>query len=329
MATSTGNLTCSNSGSHTVDGNDVSVSPSETGEDFFRISAMIAILTGVIAMAAALQSWKRRWLWLQDTSVGVILGIALGAIISYGSSGVLSEQIVLSPMIFYNVILPPIILEGGMGIDRHLFKRNFPVVALLALPGLAVGIFVSGAILYGLLEPSSLSFVESLTFMSVLAATDPVSVLATFQAVPIGPDLNEAIFGESALNDATGIIMFRLFKSFSAPGTIIDGATVGRAIGMIVAVFILATIVGILFGAIISAFIKYIDFGERGAVSQASVVLSLACQFFARDVNPNQSLHLTFFRQTPRFSFRNTLPYPAIIRSPSPAFLFGIMSHQI
>lgn len=173
-----------------------------------------------------------------------------------------------------------LVFEGGLHIDRHLFKRNFPLIGLMALPGIAVGIFASAGILYGILGPGQLSFLDSLTFMSVLGATDPVSVLSTFQAVPIQPDLNEVIFGESALNDATGIIMFRLMKSFSAPGTIIDGKTIGLAIAQVLLVFILALLVGVVFGIFICLLLKFLGFSERGVVYETSVVLGVAYASF-------------------------------------------------
>ncbi|KAI9024218.1 Sodium/hydrogen exchanger family-domain-containing protein [Hyaloraphidium curvatum] len=253
--------------------------PTYDPERFYQLSAFLAISVAVISMALALQTWKRNWLFLQDTSIAVIIGIIFGLIIVFANQS-LEQALVLSPYLFFNVILPPIIFEGGLSIDRHLFKKNFPAIFLLALPGIAVGIFASAGILYGLLGPGRISFLDALTFGSVLGATDPVSVLATFQAIPIDPDLNEVIFGESALNDATGIIMFRLMKSFSEPGAVIDGTTIGIAIGQVILAFILAIIVGVIFGIVTCLFLKFADFESRGAVHETVVVLGLAYASF-------------------------------------------------
>jgi NhaP-type Na+/H+ or K+/H+ antiporter len=64
--------------------------------------------------------------------------------------------------------------------------------------------------LYSLLglEGLSLTIVECLLFGSTLSATDPVTILAIFNALHVDPKLYSVIFGESILNDAVAIVMF-------------------------------------------------------------------------------------------------------------------------
>lgn len=59
------------------------------------------------------------------------------------------------------------------------------------------------------LESLSLSFLQCLIFGSTLSATDPVTILAIFNTYKVDPQLYSVIFGESLLNDAVSIVMFK------------------------------------------------------------------------------------------------------------------------
>lgn len=51
-----------------------STGPSIEESDLFEVAGFLAVTVTILSMAVALQTWKRRWLFLQDTSVAVILG---------------------------------------------------------------------------------------------------------------------------------------------------------------------------------------------------------------------------------------------------------------
>lgn len=68
------------------------------------------------------------------------------------------------------------------------------------------------------LEGLSLTIVECLLFGSTLSATDPVTILAIFNALGVDPKLYSVIFGESILNDAVSIVMFELVVSLPSTG---------------------------------------------------------------------------------------------------------------
>lgn len=53
------------------------------------------------------------------------------------------------------------------------------------------------------------TFFELLTFGSLISATDPVTTLAVLQVKRVDPQLFYLVFGESALNDAVGLVLFQ------------------------------------------------------------------------------------------------------------------------
>lgn len=60
----------------------------------------------------------------------------------------------------------------------------------------------------------TMSGVDAFFFGSLLSATDPVTVLAIFKELGVDPDLYANVFGESVLNDAVAIVLYRTVESF-------------------------------------------------------------------------------------------------------------------
>ena len=83
-------------------------------------------------------------------------------------------------------------------------------IALRAVPGVLAAIALGGAFAY-LLEPladAAVPFGVALLFASILAATDPVSVVARFKELGVPKRLSVVMEGESLLNDAVGVVAF-------------------------------------------------------------------------------------------------------------------------
>ena len=57
------------------------------------------------------------------------------------------------------------------------------------------------------------SWVQCLAFSSIIAATDPVAVLAIFKEVRADQTLYVLIFGESILTDAVSVILYKYTQS--------------------------------------------------------------------------------------------------------------------
>ena len=117
----------------------------------------------------------------------------------------LPVRLQLSKDLIFSVFLPPLVFEAAFNLQWREFRRELPVVGLLASVGvvLAAGIVAGG--MHALLGWDRGS---AILFGVLIAATDPVSVIALFKEVGIVGRLRMLLEAESLLNDATAAIAY-------------------------------------------------------------------------------------------------------------------------
>ncbi len=111
----------------------------------------------------------------------------------------------LTKDLIFSVFLPPLIFEAALCINWKEFKQDLPVVALLATLGVVIAAGVTAA---GMHYALSWDWGSALVFGALIAATDPVSVIATFKEAGVHGRLRLLIEAESLLNDGTAAVAF-------------------------------------------------------------------------------------------------------------------------
>lgn len=111
----------------------------------------------------------------------------------------------LSRDLIFSVFLPPLIFEAALFISWRELKRDFPVVALLATVGVLLASAVTATGMHYVL---SWDWGSAIVFGVLIAATDPVSVIATFKEAGVRGRLKLLIESESLLNDGTAAVAF-------------------------------------------------------------------------------------------------------------------------
>ncbi|KAJ1627203.1 Sodium/hydrogen exchanger family-domain-containing protein [Pavlovales sp. CCMP2436] len=155
--------------------------------------------------------------YLPEAGVAVLLGIAASAIFKMAHGGMMMADMRFDFEFFMIWLLPPIIFEAGYNMNRKAFFDNIFPTALFAFFGTVMSAFtVAGFMVYageaGISHP--IGGLAALTFGSLISATDPVTVLAVFQALGVKVDLFSMVFGESVMNDAVAIVLSRTMLSF-------------------------------------------------------------------------------------------------------------------
>ncbi|KAH1120591.1 hypothetical protein J1N35_003751 [Gossypium stocksii] len=92
------------------------------------------------------------------------------------------------------------------------FFSNFGAIVTFAILGTFIASVVTGVLVYlggRMYLMYGLPFVECLMFGALISATDPVTVLSIFQELGTDTNLYALVFGESVLNDAMAISLYR------------------------------------------------------------------------------------------------------------------------
>ena len=124
-------------------------------------------------------------------------------------------QVDLTPELILALFVPPLVFEAAFHLNVSLLRHNLPTILMLAVPGVLVTTFVVGGLVaWGL----ALSLPVALVFGALIAATDPVAVVAVFRTLGVPKRLAVLLEGESLLNDGTAIVIFNLVVAVALAG---------------------------------------------------------------------------------------------------------------
>jgi CPA1 family monovalent cation:H+ antiporter len=111
----------------------------------------------------------------------------------------------MAPDVIYNVLLPPLIFEAALQLDLRRFARDLGLTLTLALPGMALTAAIVAA---GMMSLLGWTLAAASLFGTLIAATDPVSVIALFREMRVSRRLTLLVESESLLNDGTAAVGF-------------------------------------------------------------------------------------------------------------------------
>ncbi|GAA5917341.1 hypothetical protein JCM6882_001086 [Rhodosporidiobolus microsporus] len=224
----------------------------------------------------------RRIRSVHETIVAMFAGMFVGALVRLSPGHVVQSMIAFRSTILLNVLLPPIILNSGYMLKQENFFRNFAVILSFAFAGTFISAVALGVIvyLYSLLglEGLSLTMVECLLFGSTLSATDPVTILAIFNAMHVDPKLYSIIFGESILNDAVAIVMFETLSQFH--GEKVHVLSFFHGVGIFLLTFFTSMALGVCFGLGCSLMLKHSELGRYTEIEACLVLLIAYTSYF-------------------------------------------------
>ena len=158
-------------------------------------------------------------------SVGLVLtGIVLSLFPFFA-------DVPLSKELIFNVFLPPLVFEAALQIHWKELRRELPVILMLA----TVGVCLSwGVTALGMRYLAGWEWIGALFFGALIAATDPVSVIATFKEAKIHGRLRLLVEAESLFNDGTAAVAFGVIVIAATGGTL-SVSVVAKTLGVSVA----------------------------------------------------------------------------------------------
>lgn len=211
----------------------------------------------------------------------LVLGGAILGFIPY------LKAISFDPNLILVVVLPPILYIGAYQISFREFKRNSREIFSLALGLVVVTTFVIG-ILFKWFFPQ-LPWALAFAFGALISPPDAITATTILKRFAIGPRLQTILEGESLINDAFALVLYRLTiaalltgvfswseASFEFFKVVIGGIIVGLIAGFTMQVLsfrFLPSIIGAMFSFVIP-YITYIIAESLGASGVLAVVIN-------------------------------------------------------
>jgi len=196
-----------------------------------------AVLVLLIAVIVAIVTRKLRLPY----SVGLVaagMGIALLPF---------APKVELTRSLIFLVLLPPLIFEAAFHLRWPELRRDLFVILSLATLGVLVSAAVTTA---GMFLFAHWTWSAALVFGTLIAATDPVSVIAVFREANVHGRLRLLIEAESLFNDGTAAVAFSIAVA-AAAGQHLSALAILRTA-------VVTTAGGILCGAVVAKLTLYL-----------------------------------------------------------------------
>src|SRR3954463_13623637 len=177
------------------------------------MNMILASTVGLLVVAIAVSLIARR-LALPYTVGLVATGIVL-APFSQGLAPLLNRDLI------YLLILPPLLFEAAIGIHWSDLRKDLVPVLVLSTVGVVISAIVTAA---GMVHFVGWPLTSAILFGVLIAATDPVAVIALFKDLGLQGRLRLLVESESLFNDGVAAVLFALALAWARAPTAPPGA---------------------------------------------------------------------------------------------------------
>ena len=164
------------------------------------------VTLGLLLFIACLVAIVTRRIGLPYAIGLVVAGIGL-SLFGYQS------RIELTPELIFTILLPPLVFEAALHLGWGQFRREAPLVLSIAFVGTLLS---AGVVACGMHWLVDWGWQASLLFGSLIAATDPVSVIAMMKEQNAQKRLRFLMESESLVNDGAAAVLFSLVVAWIA-----------------------------------------------------------------------------------------------------------------
>jgi Na+/H+ antiporter len=205
----------------------------------------------------------------------------------------------LPPETVFFIFLPPILFAGGYFTSVREFKANLRPILLLAF-GLVVFTTAVVAVVAHALVPS-LGWAGAFALGAIVSPPDAVAATAIFQRIGVPRRIVTILEGESLVNDATALVLYRFAIAAVAAGTfsLLDAsasfvvvALGGLAVGLVVGTLIvrlLARVRDTAIGVTITLLAPFVAYLPAEALGLSGVLATVLAGVYARRAERNAS----------------------------------------
>lgn len=172
------------------------------------------LLLLAVAVGGAVVHWTPLPLPILLVVVGVVASLLPGL-----------DNVVVDPELFLLLFIPPILFADAWVLPRRDFVRTLQPVLLLALGLVVLTVVVVGYAMHWLIPTMPLAV--AFTLGAIVSPTDAVATVATTQLLPLPARIVHIVNAESLLNDASGLVAFKLAVAAAATGLFSSSSVAG------------------------------------------------------------------------------------------------------
>ena len=182
----------------------------------------------VLLLVAAVVAMFARRLRVPYSIGLVIAGIGL-ALLPF------TPRVELTKALIFTAFLPPLIFEAAIHLRWRDLRKDLSVILVLATLGVLLAASMTGAGMHYLVH---WNWLAAIIFGVLIAATDPVSVIATFKDIGVKGRVRLLVEAESLFNDCTAAVAYAIVLAFAG----------GQSVG---AIAVTKTLVVVVVGAMV------------------------------------------------------------------------------
>jgi CPA1 family monovalent cation:H+ antiporter len=198
----------------------------------------LELVLALMAVAVVLAIAARR------LHIPTAVSFVLGGIVLALTPGV--PQIELDPDLSLALFLPPLLMSAAFFTSWREFRANLRPILLLALGAVAFTTATVGYVAHLMLP--GLPLAACFALGAIVSPPDAVAAAAVLERLRMPPRIVTVLAGESLVNDATGLVLYRFAVAAALTGTFSPAAALGA--------FVLVAVGGIAVGlAIATAFV--------------------------------------------------------------------------
>ncbi|EFX00483.1 sodium/hydrogen exchanger [Grosmannia clavigera kw1407] len=260
----------------------------------------ILIMLLIVAFFTSYTLQRMKVTAVHETVVSIFAGMIVGLVLRLSPGDNIRDLVSFDYQIFFNLLLPPIILSSGYELHQGNFFRNISTILTFAFAGTFLSAIVIGVLLWLYtqlpLESLTMDWIDAISVGATLSATDPVTILAIFNSYKVDPKLYTIIFGESILNDAVAIVIFESAqKSKNGAASSSSIVSLLKVVGIFLKDFFGSLIIGALVGIVAALCLKYTYVRRYPKIEGCLIVLiAYATYFFSQAIKMSGIVSLLF-----------------------------------
>uniref|UniRef100_A0A7S2XPS4 Cation/H+ exchanger transmembrane domain-containing protein n=1 Tax=Attheya septentrionalis TaxID=420275 RepID=A0A7S2XPS4_9STRA len=213
--------------------------------------------------------------WVPDAAACITVGAFVGGSICLVNPNFDFATFSFDNNLFLRILLPPIVFECALSIDKKAFRRDFFPILMYAVIGTVLSSGAIGMMVYlisGATSMTNIPLLDSLLFGSLISSIDPVATLGVLNSVGVGTSetLYTLVFGESLLNDGVSIVLFDTLVRHLGDSEVLGRTTIRESVTHFLIITAGSILIGLISG-ICCAFYYWKLRGAHTAVAEVSL----------------------------------------------------------